>query len=128
MILRKILTVLLEMRDLLKLIEGNTSAAMLTIDLISRNPKLQPLVVSHNARAEGDKKRSKKSFISLQTIQRQYGVTVSDLKHILNKKDIEFGTHLFKEGGFRGHVQSMFRTADLPRVQKALEKEGYTRK
>lgn len=119
---------LLEIRDILRQIEGHTGAEMLTIDLISRNPKLQPLVVSHNSRAEGTKTRSKKDFIALQTIQRHYGIEAKKLKQILGIKGIEFGTHFFKEGGFKGHAQSMFRASDLLRVQKALEKAGFDKK
>lgn len=119
---------LLEIRDILRQIEGHTGAEMLTIDLISRNPKLQPLVVSHNSRAEGTKIRSKKDFIALQTIQRHYGIEAKKLKQILGIKGIEFGTHFFKEGGFKGHAQSMFRASDLLRVQKALEKAGFDKK
>lgn len=116
---------LLEIRDILRQVEGNTGASMLTIDLISRNPKLQPMVTSHNSPAEGAKKRSRKDFIALQRIQRQYGVDTKKLKQILSVKGIEFGTHFFKEGGFKGHVQSMVQASDLLRIQKALEKAGY---
>lgn len=118
---------LLEIRDLLRQVEGNTSAEMLTIDLISRNPKLQPLVESHNAKAEGVKRRSKTDFISLQTIQRHWDVECDELKGLLFKNNIEYGTQFFKDGGFKGHVQSMIRTSDLSRVEKILKKPGHSK-
>ncbi len=109
MILRKILTVLLEMRDLLKLIEGNTSAAMLTIDLISRNPKLQPLVATHNAPAESApvqkasvkpyKVRSRKGkpsefgFATITDLARHFKMSANELKEFCNANDIKYGTY-----------------------------------
>lgn len=123
--LKNIYTVLLEIRDLLKLAQGDANAMMLTIDLISRNPKLQPLVTSHNARAEGAPQSTKYEFVTIQTIQRKYGIDVNALKYILTKMGIEFGTHFFKETGRKGHVMCMIRRKDLPRVEEALKKKGY---
>lgn len=132
MILRKIYEVLLECRDLLKLIQGDANAEMLTIDLISRNPKLQPLVATHNAPTEGAPtkraKRQERNAVPLCSLQQKFGIDCKELKKILNAHGIRYSTAIFRAAGYKGHGQTAIKKEKLQRVEELLNDYGYTKK
>lgn len=109
MIFKKFYLLLLEIRDILKQIEGNTSAEMLTVDLISRNPRLQPLVASHNAPAESSHegsnpltpRKSKKKgspsnlgYTFISGLAKRYEIPTGILKDLLTLNSVPYSTKI----------------------------------
>lgn len=142
MIIRKIyhtLTAILavqeEIRDVLRLHQSQAEATMLTVDALSRNPQFFAQYALADKKADTEStdtknrgRRRNKPFIALQTICRQYGITDRDLKSILVKNGIKYGTEFFKKAGYKGHVQSMIQEKDYGKVKTALESEDYVSK